>query len=213
MYARRYTTARSVVLATLLCAATAPGEYGALGGRSGSLELEPERSAVRFTLPGRLHDTHGTFRVRTGTMALDAATGDASGLIVVDATSGDTGNPRRDRRMKDDVLETARFPEIRFHPRHVDGHLGADGDFEGTIHGVLMLHGADHPIAAVARGRVSGSDVHASCRFSIPYVAWGLQDPSVLLLTVAPEVGIDVEAVGHVRWVDGLAADGKEPSL
>jgi polyisoprenoid-binding protein YceI len=199
-------------LATIALAAASRIVYADLGGRAGSLALDPQRSAVHFTLPGVLHDTHGTFRVREGTIGLNAATGEASGLVVVDATSGDSGNAKRDARMKDVVLEAGRYPEIRFRPDRVDGTLGADGAFEGTIHGVLTLHGADHDIAATMRGRLSGSEVRASCRFSIPYVAWGLPDPSVLVLSVAPEVAIDVDGVGDVQWLDRFVADRKERS-
>lgn len=200
-------TARNVSLATTLSAAIAIGQgpaaaLAALGGRSGTLELEPQRSVVRFTLPGTLHETHGTFRIREGTVAVDGISGDASGLIVVDAASGESGNDTRDHKMQADVLEADRFPEIRFSPRHLDGTVGRDGSFDGTIRGVLTLHGADHDIAAPVRGWLLGSEVQASCRFSIPYVSWGIRDPSVLFLRVAREVSLDVEAVGHVHWAE-----------
>lgn len=207
MQATRATTGRRVGLATALSAAIAIARghaagHTALGGRSGTLELEPQRSIVRFTLPGTLHETRGTFRMREGTIAVDGVTGEASGLIVVDATSGDSGNGTRDRKMQADVLEADRFPEIRFRPRHLDGNVAADGAFEGAISGVLTLHGADHDVTAPARGRLHGSEVQATCHFSVPYVAWGLRDPGVLFFRVAREVALDVEAVGRVRWAE-----------
>ncbi|MGO9267192.1 MAG: hypothetical protein ACLQBA_20330 [Candidatus Binataceae bacterium] len=34
----------------------------------------------------------------------------------------------------------------------------------------------------------------------IPYVAWGLEDPSIMMFKVAKEVAIDVTTVGHLSW-------------
>ncbi len=48
-------------------------------------------------------------------------------------------------------------------------------------------------------------DLVATAHFSIPYVEWGLRDPSVLFLTVAKDVDIDIAVTGHITW---LAAEG-----
>lgn len=188
-------------LALGLAATPAAGAAGPTG-HVAALELDPQRTVVRFTLPGALHETHGAFRLERGAMEVDPATGAASGLVVVEAASGDSGNGARDRRMSDLVLEAGAYPEIRFRPDRLDGARAAEGAFDGTIHGVLTLHGADHEVDLEAHGRLVGSDLVATCHVVIPYVAWGLANPSVLLLEVAKEVSIDVSANGHVRWVE-----------
>ncbi len=175
-----------------------PGDH-AVPARGGMLRLDPARTRIAFRLAGTLHETHGTFRLTQGTLALDP-TGAASGTIVVDAASGDSANASRDDRMKRVVLETDRYPDIRFQPTHVDGALGGDGAFHATLHGALILHGAAHEIAIEADGRLVGDEVTATSRFTVPYVAWGLTDPSVLLLGVAKDVELEVETAGRVSW-------------
>jgi polyisoprenoid-binding protein YceI len=144
------------------------------------LRLDPTSTAVAFRLPGALHDTHGTFRLKAGTIELDTATTEAEGLVVVDASSGATGNAARDARMHDAVLESERFPDIRFRPARVVGTLGADGSFRATVEGTFTLHGTDHSMTSAIEGRLDGERVTVTCRFSVPYVEWGLKDPSVL---------------------------------
>ena len=108
--------------------------------------------------------------------------------------------------MRDTVLESAAHPDLEFRPARIDGVLGPQGEFNGTIHGALSLLGAAHEIDMTAHGQITGSDLTATCHFSVPYVAWGLTDPSVLFLEVAKEVSIDVTAVGHLRWKDGTTS-------
>jgi hypothetical protein len=43
-----------------------------------------------------------------------------------------------------------------------------------------------------------------TAHFSIPYVQSGLKDPSVLFLTVAKQVDIDIATAGRVTWTAGV---------
>jgi polyisoprenoid-binding protein YceI len=169
--------------------------------RVGILELDPSKTMVEFKLEGSLHNTHGTFRLKRGTIKANEATGDTQGEIVIDAASGKSGNILRDNEMRDSVLEAAAWPEITFDPRHVDGQLDAHGDFHAKLHGVLTLHGAQHDVVIEAQGRLDGDRLIATGHLSIPYVKWGLKDPSILFLTVAKNVEIDITTEGNVTWL------------
>ena len=148
-----------------------------------------------------MHNTHGTFRLKRGTIKANDATGDTQGEIVIDAASGKSGNILRDNEMRNSVLEASKWPEVTFDPRHLDGHLEANGDFQAKVHGVLTLHGARHDVVIEAQGRLDGGHLIATSHVSIPYVKWGLRDPSILFLTVAKEVEIDIATTGHVTWM------------
>jgi polyisoprenoid-binding protein YceI len=104
--------------------------------------------------------------------------------------------------MRESVLETQRYPEITFDPQHFTLEQKGGGQFQGTMQGVLTLHGARHDVALTAQGQLVGDKLTATAHFSVPYVAWGLKDPSVVFLTVAKQVDIDIAAQGHVVWTD-----------
>jgi polyisoprenoid-binding protein YceI len=191
---------RSCAFAYLLTIAVLVHGAASAELRSGTLELDPAKTLIEFRLPGALHTTHGTFKLERGTIVGDPATGKADGSIVVDARSGDTGIGTRDKDMRESVLEAQRYPEITFDPQHFTLEVRGGGQLQATMQGVLTLHGGRHDVALTAQGQLVGDNLTATAHFSVPYVDWGLKDPSVLFLTVAKQVDIDIATSGHVVW-------------
>ena len=125
---------------------------------------------------------------------MDPATGAASGAIVVDATSGESGDDARDKHMHKVVLESAQYPTITFRPKHVSGKVDLATAGSVTVDGVLNLHGADHPLQITVHLTPHGSGTSLATHFSVPYVAWGLKNPSTFVLRADKDVVLDVEA-------------------
>ena len=164
------------------------------------LELNPATPRINFSLRSFAHKVHGTFALKRGTIRVDTATGSADGIVIVDATSGDSGNRTRDAEMKESVLEAQRYPEIRFAPQHIEVQSGPQGESRVKIRGTFWLHGAEHDLTLDALVRLNGEEWTATTHFTIPYVQWGLKDPSVFILRVSDTVDIDVNATGHLAW-------------
>src|SRR5882757_8383969 len=76
------------------------------------LGIDPSQSKVHWTLGTTLHTVHGTFAFKSGAVHFDPGTGKATGEISVYATSGESGNDSRDKKMHKDVLESSRYPDI-----------------------------------------------------------------------------------------------------
>ena len=160
--------------------------------------LDPAASRVEFTLGDILHTVHGSFQLKRGTLRLDPAKGTASGELVVDATSGDSGSKGRDRKMHRDILESQKYPEITFVPQHIAGTLAPQGTSQITLQGLLTLHGQAHPMTITMPVQVQGSSVSGEAKFIVPYVKWGLKNPSTWFLRVSDKVEITVHAVGEL---------------
>ena len=191
---------RSCAFAYLLTIAVLVNGAAAAGLQSGTLELDPSKTLIEFHLAGNLHTTHGTFKLERGSIIADPATGKAGGSIVVDARSGDTGIGARDKDMRESVLEAQRYPEITFEPQHFTLEPRRGSQFKASMQGVLTLHGGRHDVALTAQGQLVGDNLTATAHFSVPYVEWGMEDPSVLFLTVAKQVDIDIATSGKVAW-------------
>jgi len=123
--------------------------------------------------------------------------GKVSGEIVVDATSGDSGNGTRDRKMHKEILESARYPEIAFRPDRIDGTVARSGKSSVTVHGMFSIHGADHEVTVPAQVERTGDRWTATVHFTIPYEKWGIKNPSTLFLRVNDSVEIDLVAAGN----------------
>jgi polyisoprenoid-binding protein YceI len=164
-----------------------------------TVNLEPAASEIRWKLTGNAHDTHGTFRLKGGQVTFDPATGEAQGELLVDLASGKSGDRSRDSKMQSDVLESAKYPQASFHPTKITGAVKAGATQTVTVDGTFTIHGADHPLKLEIQVKVDGSRATATTHFSVPYVAWGMKDPSTFLLRVGKDVNIDVVAQGTVE--------------
>lgn len=172
----------------------------ALPGRAQEFvfQLHPAQSRVQFTLPATLHTVHGTFQFKSGTVRFDPATGLASGVLVVDATSGNTGNKDRDGRMHQQILEDQKYPDIVFTPQRISGNFAAEGTSQLQLQGLLTLHGQEHPMILTVPVQISQNQVSADVHFLLPYLQWGLKNPSTFLLRVSQTVEVEVQVVGQL---------------
>jgi polyisoprenoid-binding protein YceI len=187
---RRYWLALCVALLTTQFVVTASAQQGAL-------ELDPARTAVHFTLKTSLHTVHGTFRLKSGQVSFDPATGKLSGLLVVDATTGESGNSGRDSKMHREIIESQKYPEITFAPLEIEGPVEMHGASQARVKGMFRLHGQDHEMIIPVDVRIAGSDLTLDADFSIPYIAWGLKNPSTFILRASDTVQLNVHAMGE----------------
>lgn len=165
-----------------------------------TLELNPEASKIQWTLGDVLHTVHGSFRLTKGRIDFDTATGKASGLVVVNAASGESGDGSRDRRMHARVLESARYPEATFVPSGFEGALTIPGSSKIRVRGVLTMHGAPHDMTMdVQVNAETPGQLRSVMTFEIPYVAWGMKDPSNFLLKVNKTVSVAIDAAGSIE--------------
>ena len=161
--------------------------------------LDPSKSSVEFTLGASLHTVHGTFKLKSGEIHFDPAKGTASGSIVVDALSGESGNEGRDKKMHQEILESPKFAEIVFVPARIEGTIAPQGTSQLAVSGIMKLHGQDHAVTLnFAVQSLTPGQEQATTKFSIPYVKWGLKNPSTFILRVTDSVDIDIRASGQL---------------
>ena len=162
------------------------------------LELDPSKTRVEFTLDAFLHTVHGTMRLTQGKIEFDPATGMATGRMVVDARSAATANEGRDNKMHKEVLESQKYPEITFTPTQVQGSVASQGKSQVQLRGIIGLHGREQEITTPVDVQITGDEWTGETTFLVPYVKWGLKNPSTLFLRVKDTVSLTVRAAGRL---------------
>jgi len=163
------------------------------------LMLDPSQTKLQWTVDSTMHTVHGTFAVKSGTVHFDPETGKAGGEVIVLATSGDSGNSSRDQRMHKEILETAKFPDAVFRPVQIEGKVARSGNSDVKLHGVISLHGGDHEIIVPVHAELASDRWKGTAKFDVPYIQWGIKDPSNWLLKVKPVVNVELEMTGAAK--------------
>jgi len=161
--------------------------------------LDVAQSKVHWSLGTTFHTVHGSFALKKGTLRLDPATGKASGEIIVDAASGKSGNDSRDKKMHKEVLESGRYAEVIFRPDRVEGKIAPQGTSTVQVHGILVLHGSEHELTVPVQAELAADHWTGNGKFSVPFIDWGLKNPSNFFNKVNHAVEIDLELKGSLQ--------------
>jgi polyisoprenoid-binding protein YceI len=157
-----------------------------------AIEIDPAKTEINFTLHDMLHKFHGSFQLKRGSVHFDPDNGKAWGEIVIDVTSGETGTGIRDRRMHKEILESQKYPEAIFTPDSLQGKLEPQGQSAVDVHGALKIHGDDHELTLHFLVDGSSGQYTGSTTLAIPYVEWGMKNPSTFLLKVDSIVTVNI---------------------
>ena len=189
---------RAVILFAIACCgvlALAPASRA----QSFTVNLDPAQTRVEITLNTTLHNVHGTFRLKSGQIHFDLATGKTTGAIIVDARSGDTDNSSRDKKMHQEILESQKYPEIVFTPVQVKGSFDPHKASQLDVNGNFRVHGQDHDLTmTIAVQPSSTTQLQCDTHFTIPYIKWGMKDPSTFLLHANDTVVLEIHATAQI---------------
>ena len=160
--------------------------------------VNPEASEVKMKLNTTHEVVNGTFHVQSGSINFDRTASQISGIVIVAAGSGKTGNESRDKKMNKDILKVDQFAIVSFAPKSYSGTVAASGDSTIQVSGVFTLLGTDHDLTIPMQIHIDGSKATAKGQFVVPYVRWGLKNPSFLIWKAENDVAIDLILVGNI---------------
>ena len=160
--------------------------------------VNPDASEVKMTLKTTHEIVNGTFHIQSGSIEFDRSTPQMSGLVVVLAGSGKTGNDSRDKKMNKDILKVDHYTTVSFAPKTHTGVIALSGDSTIQVSGVFTLLGNPHDLTIPMRIHMDGSKGTARAQFVVPYVQWGLKNPSFLIWKAENDVAIDLSLVGNI---------------
>jgi len=113
---------------------------------------------------------------------------------VVVSGSADTDKPKRDKKMHSAVLLSSEHQRIAIRAESIEGALELEGTSEFVLVGTMELIGAEHPIRVPMTVTIDGGAASVDATFTVPYVEWGLKDPSTFVLRVGKEVPVTIKS-------------------
>ena len=155
-------------------------------------------SEVRMTLNTTHEVVTGTFHIQAGAIEFDRTSTALSGAVTVLSGSGKTGNDSRDKKMKKNILEVEQYQTVSFVPKSYTGAIAQHGASTIEVTGVFTLLGKPHDITIPMQVLLNGSKATAKAHFVVPYVQWGLKNPSFLFWKAENDVAIDLNLVGQI---------------
>jgi hypothetical protein len=90
------------------------------------------------------------------------------------------------------------YTTVSFAPKTYQGTIPASGDTTVQVSGVFTLLGTPHDITIPMQIHIDGSKATAKANFLVPYVQWGLKNPSFLIWKAENDVAIDLNLVGQI---------------
>ena len=184
--------------ACALAVLLAPATVLTAGAQHQTFVVHPDASEVRMTLKTTHELVSGTFHIQSGSIEFDRGSLKMSGSVVVLAGSGKTGNDSRDKRMNKEILQVEQHATVSFEPKSYTGVISPSGDSTIQVTGIFTLLGMPHQITIPMLVHLEGATASAKAHFVVPYVQWGLKNPSFLIWKAENDVAIDLSLVGHL---------------
>ena len=160
--------------------------------------VNPDASEVKMTLNTSHEVVNGTFHIQSGKIEFDRSAPRMSGSVVVLAGSGKTGNDSRDKKMNRDILEVEQHATVSFEPKTYSGAMASSGESTIQVTGIFTLLGTPHEITVPMLVHLEAGSATAKAHFVVPYVDWGLKNPSFLIWKAENDVAIDLHLVGTI---------------
>ena len=119
--------------------------------------VNPDASEVSIQLNTTHEVVNGTFHLQSGSVTFDRAAHQISGLVIVVAGSGKTGNDLRDKKMNKDILKVDQYTTVSFAPKAYSGVIAPSGDSTIQVSGTFSLLGTEHDVTIPMQIHIAGS--------------------------------------------------------
>jgi polyisoprenoid-binding protein YceI len=172
------------------------GARGA-NGSPPQFTVQPEKSRVEVVGETQLGEFRGTTNQVNGEM-VGSPQGDGKIRlsVSVDLHTLKSDNTVQDQYMQDRLLEVERFPRAIFTATEFLPSNGAGRDRgEGTLSGILSLHGVERPVSLPIRFSLNGGTFLGEGSLSVKLTDFQITPPSLLGIKVRDHVTVEIRLV------------------
>ena len=181
----------AVLALSVILAPAAPAQHQ-------TFTVNPDASEVKMALKTTHELVNGAFHLQSGSVEFDRGTPAMSGSVVVLAGSGKTGNGSRDKKMNKEILQVEQHATVSFEPKSYAGVIAPSGDSTIQVTGIFTLLATPHEITIPMLVHLEDTTATAKAHFALPYIQWGLKDPSFLFWKADHDVTVELFLTGRL---------------
>jgi polyisoprenoid-binding protein YceI len=104
----------------------------------------------------------------------------------------DTGIGLRDRHMRDNYLETGKFPLTTYAATIENVKSTGDAGFLMTARGTMSLHGVDREMEVGCEVTQVGESYRVSCSFDVQLSDYDIKVPSLMFMKISETISLEV---------------------
>jgi polyisoprenoid-binding protein YceI len=164
--------------------------------------LKFDQSTAAYKGKDALSAWTGTTKDVNGTVEYDSQTGEfIKGEVQVGLASIDSGNGVRDARMRNEFLQTDKFPTALFVVKKIENFpkFSAWKQWgnrqKGKIIGDLTIKNITKPVTFEAEAIYTGKELKVTGTSKVKMTDYGITPPSLFLVTVEDSVGLEFDAL------------------
>lgn len=105
----------------------------------------------------------------------------------------DTGIGLRNRHMRENYLETDKFPYTHFTARLTDSDRVSDSSFAVTADGSFYIHGHSRPLVLTVDIFPDDTSIRVSCRFEVNLKDYDIDVPSLMFLKIDEIIKVELD--------------------
>ena len=105
----------------------------------------------------------------------------------------DTGIRLRDRQMRDDYLETDRYPYATYSAAIESVELSSGGEQTINASGTFSVHGVERPLQISCNSVVAGAGYRVRCGFEVLLSDYNIRRPSLMFLKLSDTIRLQLD--------------------
>ncbi len=164
--------------------------------------LKFDRSTAFYTSRDALASWKGTTKDVNGTVSYDSQTGEfIAGEVQIGLASLDSGNGLRDARMRNEFLQTDKFPKAIFTVKKIENFPKFSewkqwgNRQKGKMVGDLTIKNITKPVTFDAEAIYTGKELKITGMSKVKMTDFGITPPNFLLVTVEDTLGLEFDAL------------------
>ncbi|MCB1061248.1 MAG: YceI family protein [Calditrichaeota bacterium] len=185
---------RLLILTLLTVCATA------FAGEMFSITKGSSSNHISFTSDAPLEEVVGKTNDAAGFIMLPDDTSPGSAEVHVELATLSTGLSLRDKHMRENHLETDKYPQAVFKMTALEipgGKLTDGQKTPVTVKGTLTLHGVEKEITPMSWLTLNGDQLSIESKFSVGLKDYNIERPEFLVMKLADEQRVEVKLVAE----------------